>query len=941
MIKTTIMFVAGCFWAAAAPGAPDLVPLPQSYRETGPALRLAAPRIFIETNRQCEIAAEEVRLRIAELGGVPPDAVPAGDPAAPGIYILTAQAGPAARLLESHQLQVTPADPGPQGYVLKSTPEQIVIIGSDRVGALYGAVTLRQLMKKSGAEVVLPACAIRDWPDFRYRSSISFQRGLERLAYDEKTPADRLAACKAGFDLMLRFKMNMVFDYTFSRINIWDMPADRKKLIAAANAYAAERGIYPANYDNTAAGNYPKGAFPKPFQHWPCVQESRGRKFSFSCWSADELQRAKIEKTADVFRECNFKMVLIHPVDGGAIEDPEQWSRRCPECRRRWKDDERWKATAHQLGMWVEIFRERAPGIILESPVYPYNAVYSVRARFPNVSDETWRMNSVDFWTKLNRTLDPSVPFGTWTSWRQPMAKYRECFPGRSVSVCSPYQYSAGIFSTSFRRIAANYFNNPDDMFVVRGTDGNGNWLTLINCCEFAWNTGGPGNDPDYEALFYDLETDHTQPEEIIRGWLPKACRNFYGDAAGDLITPMYQSGVQPFYIANPGRILDRANKARRAPLADVDPDQVSSNSDLGRIAPDILDTPERMAAQVQAAAVSLVALDAAWPLYATIPPAPQKIFIYHYRRMPQLYAAARAVHADRAAAALQRAGDFTRAAELLEQALDNLEADWRKFQAIQDRTRGQLDIQAPDKLISGDIPQADKLRTMLAARLADVKLVLKPRRTGRCANIGIYHGAGARGALEFFRQFTNARPEIIDSLNLSVLDRYDCVFVMKNNDLRRGDFLENLRRYAVEGGGGVVIEHDLIGGPRGPFGQVSPFPEICRHGSQRLDGRKAVIADPHPALPGLARGAELDLMYVDWIVPEAGEAGRVIARGAAGEALAVAGPAGAGKVVFNGTVSIASVKGGYDAEEKPLFGFNAALAQGAVEWFTGLKLTR
>ncbi len=935
------MFVAGCFWAAAALGAPDLVPLPKSYRETGPVLRLAAPHIFIESSRQCEIAAEEVRLRIAELGGVPPAAVPAGDPAAPGIYILTAQAAPAARLMAMHQLQVTAADPGPQGYVLKTAAEQIIIIGSDSVGALYGAMTFRQLMKKAGAQVVLPACAIRDWPDFRYRSSISFQRGLERLAYDEKTPAGRLAACKAGFDLMLRFKMNMVFDYNFSRENIWDMPADRKKFIAAANAYAAERGIYPANYDNTAAGNYRKGAIPKPFQNWPCVQESRGGKYSFSCWSDDELQRAKIEKTADVFRECNFRMVLIHPVDGGAIEDPEQWSRRCPACRQRWKDDERWKATAHQLGMWVEIFRERAPGIILESPVYPYNAVYSVRARFPNVSDETWRRNSVDFWTNLHRELDPGVPFGTWTSWRLPMAKYRECFPGRSVSVCSPYQYNAGIFSTSFRRIAANYFNHPDDMFVVRGTDGNGNWLTLINCCEFAWNTGGPGNDPEYNGLFYDPETDHTQPEEIIRGWLPQACRNFYGDAAGDLITPLYQSGVQPFYVADPGRILDRANKARRAPLADVDPDQVSSNSDLGRIAPDIVDTPERMAAQVQAAATSLAALEAAWPLYDTIPPAPRKIYIYHYRRMPQIYAVARAVHADRAAAALQRAGDFAQASALLEQALANLQADWGRVAEIQERTRGKLDIQAPDKLISGDIPQADKLQAMLAARLADVKLILKPRRPGRYANVGIYRGSGAQGALEFFKQFKNVRAEIIDSLNLSVLDRYDCVFVMKNQNIRREDFFENLRRYAAEGGGGVLIEHDLIGGPRGPFGQASPFPEVCRQGAQRIDGRKAVIADPHPALPGLARGAELDLMYVDWIVPVPGPDGQVLARSATGEAVAVAGPVGAGKVVCSGTVSVSSVGSGYDAEEKLLYGFNAALAQGAVEWFTGLKLTR
>jgi hypothetical protein len=442
------------------------------------------------------------------------------------------------------------------------------------------------------------------------------------------------------------------------------------------------------------------------------------------------------------------------------------------------------------------------------------------------------------------------------------------------------------------------------------------------------------------KGVFYDPEKDHVYPEPVINDWLPKACRNFYGEKVGNLIVTMYQSGIQPLYIAEPGRALERANKARRAPLADVDPNNVSKNSDTGRIAPDIVDSAARMEFQVKAAGKSMTALDEAWKSYDTMDKYQKKMFIYYYKRMPVLYACARINYADRVAGDLQRNGMFEAAATVLEDALNNFKTDCAKVDEINSKTKNETDILPSNKLSFGEIPEMSKLKEVLDSRLADAKVTLKPRRPGRLVNVGIYKGSGAKGTMEFLSQFKNVKAEIINSLNLSVLDKYDCVLVMKNSNINKDDFFNSLRRYVVEGGGGVLMEHTLIGGEKGPFGAANPFPEVCKTGTARKDGRKVKTTVEHPVLKGLEKGTEIEIMYVDWIVPLPGEKGSVLVADAVGDAVVVAGPVGCGKVVCNGTISVSSV-GGYDAEEKCLYGINAAIAEGSIEWFSGAKLEK
>ena len=76
--------------------------------------------------------------------------------------------------------------------------------------------------------------------------------------------------------------------------------------------------------------------------------------------------------------------------------------------------------------------------------------------------------------------------------------------------------------------------------------------------------------------------------------------------------------------------------------------------------------------------------------------------------------------------------------------------------------------------------------------------------------------------------------------------------------------------------------------------------------------------------------------MYYDHLYPAPGEAGTVIAVDGEGQPVVVVGKAGSGKVVFDGNVNLSA-----HGKDELLAGLNAAIAQGAVEWFTGIKLVR
>lgn len=64
---------------------------------------------------------------------------------------------------------VGPKDPAASGYKLVVTPEKILLAANDAAGVLYGAQTLRQLVRSGTEGAEIAAVSITDWPDMKFR----------------------------------------------------------------------------------------------------------------------------------------------------------------------------------------------------------------------------------------------------------------------------------------------------------------------------------------------------------------------------------------------------------------------------------------------------------------------------------------------------------------------------------------------------------------------------------------------------------------------------------------------------------------------------------------------------------------------------------------------------------------------------------------------------
>lgn len=58
---------------------------------------------------------------------------------------------------------------GPEAYTLVVTPNEVLLAGSDDAGVLYGAQTLRQLVRSAPNGAEIPAVSITDRPDMKFR----------------------------------------------------------------------------------------------------------------------------------------------------------------------------------------------------------------------------------------------------------------------------------------------------------------------------------------------------------------------------------------------------------------------------------------------------------------------------------------------------------------------------------------------------------------------------------------------------------------------------------------------------------------------------------------------------------------------------------------------------------------------------------------------------
>ncbi|MHC4404704.1 MAG: hypothetical protein ACYTG0_34055 [Planctomycetota bacterium] len=175
------MIVALAF-VTGAEGEPKdtIIPLPKEIRELGEPTPLDGFRIVAASDERSQIGAAQVNQRIVSLGGKPLTVIRWDGRLPDGRLIVVAPC--TAKQLETMKssLEVTPTDPGVQGYVIRTDGNggnlKLMLVGSDSLGTLYAAVTCRQLIVKRDGRLLLQPALVRDWPDFKTRCHTSLRQ---------------------------------------------------------------------------------------------------------------------------------------------------------------------------------------------------------------------------------------------------------------------------------------------------------------------------------------------------------------------------------------------------------------------------------------------------------------------------------------------------------------------------------------------------------------------------------------------------------------------------------------------------------------------------------------------------------------------------------------------------------------------------------------------
>jgi Glycosyl hydrolase family 20, domain 2/Glycosyl hydrolase family 20, catalytic domain len=85
---------------------------------------------------------------------------------------------------------------GPEGYILQSDKNLILIAGGDDRGAFWGFQSLRQLVFQQDHQISIRGVQVRDWPDKQFRGIYLFLPGRENIQYFRRFIRDYMALYK-------------------------------------------------------------------------------------------------------------------------------------------------------------------------------------------------------------------------------------------------------------------------------------------------------------------------------------------------------------------------------------------------------------------------------------------------------------------------------------------------------------------------------------------------------------------------------------------------------------------------------------------------------------------------------------------------------------------------------------------------------------------------
>ena len=802
---------------------------------------------------------------------------------------------------------------GEQAYVIEfPRPNLCILSGADNHGALWAAVTFRNLLRKNAAGVNAARATVKDWPDIKNRSFAGLEAQFrQRFYYGEKTKGAEDGRRRAEWVFRLKGNMLRGASRGYAYSSAGDPRFRTPEQIAWYRAVADHADRCGVRLYEGATWSVGATIFDGDKDAYAECVNHRGGLF---CWGRDDLIDNRARASLFMAQRAGFGGFTFHAIDtGGRSGNYEMWRQRCSHCRKRFGDD-RAAADAHFIGRLSSALSAYDPGFLKLFIVYPY----SVRYMEMDPSVTKWAES-------LSRKLPQDVFLCQRENTRANTERWRRAFKRFLYVYHQPaYTGTHGAFLTSFRHAQTFFFGGPDVYEVTCFWS----FYDLMNAgsAEYSWNVAAPCHED------FAIETcirDSREPREIFRLYLPRWCRVVFGKEAGPHMEKVYDSGFN-------WRFLDHHEKTVRVlELSDAQLlTEARWQAKAAARAVEGLETILRERVPLKPGRMRDVYQNYQWALYAKLGcPVFADLLTAKMRLAEGRKAEAKAAY-------LRAARALSEARETYVKALEPLEGKRCIYGPIRApkaeglyTTLWVLASSLKSRVGAQDEPEAELRLGRLRHKSGPIKAAVYDARPKG----GIAFGADA--VLRTLQEAPGITAAPISDLKPSTLARFDCLFVPDTKRFARGDLpraRKALRRFVRSQGGGVYFCHDSVGFRRFPL-RDSVFPEVnAKAGDRAVNNTLRVVSD-HPLVGGRKLGSTCKHMYFDHITMTPGPEGEVVFVDPSNAPVVIRGQVGAGRVVFDGSiVYMRDDKRNKEFEAKTATGVNRDLLVNAARWLAG-----
>ncbi len=575
-----------------------MIPSPQEVEILDWSAQTAGGRIVMcSGDPRAQIAADEINARIVELGGEALEVtrpMPDGNlrgAGSPWIMLGTADLPAEWPWPGAEALGISAQDPGPQGYVIRSTNEggetpDFVLAGSDAQGMLYAAVSFCHMLDVQDGRVMIRAAQVRDWPDFKLRNlGNPFMEPLRKFYYTMRQAArsgdlekareygDRHVELMQRYvDWLLRHKINMMCPLMPTEQDYSAVSQFERQVFRRITDYARARGIVAELRANTSIGHYPEDKDNPDFAD-VAYHPSHRRYF---CWSRLDYHRAKAQAIAEVMRDCGIDALYLHDVDGGGWRDPALWDQRCPLCRETYGDDHA-RADAVVFGIYYDAIRAAVPNAIFNAVVYPYSpshidpdaieaALRSEMGDVPGVRAiaERYARRNREMLERLNSLVPDDWHICIRENERERVDLFREVWDPKPFYTYFEYMRYRSVqpwFATSPRSTATFVYPGYDDILYGSIPGWGFREPLRLYAAQAAWNSADADPAPFSKEEWYDW-TATQSPPEVAEKWALRVSADLWGEDVAPYMLPLFTRNLSPELIFNTREVADRAGIA-------------------------------------------------------------------------------------------------------------------------------------------------------------------------------------------------------------------------------------------------------------------------------------------------------------------------------------------------------------------------------------------